>query len=290
MITKRLRLLIGYDGSPCADEAIGDLYRAGLPDDVDALVVTVEETPTLPSMVRHEVIEPAFVEWAATIATHPDVHWSQSLAKARDEANTARRYIKSCFPNWQIRSLAMSGMPAAELIKKAEEWSAQVIVVGSQGRSALGRLLLGSVSLQVAMQAQCSVRIGRANDETRPGSPGRIIVGVNGLKGSELPIRHVLKRTWPKGSELRVIAVNDSQVSNTITVPESMVTLAGTRGLKVDAESRRGDPAEELISVAHEWGADCIFVSAGFGTSSDDVKDVARQLAMQASCSIEIVK
>jgi hypothetical protein len=34
-------LLIGYDGSEHADAAIDDLQRAGLPQDVEAIVLTV---------------------------------------------------------------------------------------------------------------------------------------------------------------------------------------------------------------------------------------------------------
>ena len=57
--------------------------------------------------------------------------------------------------------------PAARLdIILADEWPADLIVVGAQGRSALSRLMLGSVSQKVVTSAACSVRIAR-------GRPGR---------------------------------------------------------------------------------------------------------------------
>ena len=37
------KLLIGYDGSGHADAAIDDLQRAGLPQDVEAIVLTVAD-------------------------------------------------------------------------------------------------------------------------------------------------------------------------------------------------------------------------------------------------------
>lgn len=47
------------------------------------------------------------------------------------------------------------------ILEKAEEWDADLIVVGSQGQGALSRLLLGSVSQYLATHAKCSVMIVR---------------------------------------------------------------------------------------------------------------------------------
>jgi hypothetical protein len=44
-----IRVLIGYDGSPCADAAINDLRRAGLPPAGEAVVMSVADVwPHLP--------------------------------------------------------------------------------------------------------------------------------------------------------------------------------------------------------------------------------------------------
>jgi hypothetical protein len=40
-----LRVLVGHDGSSYADAAIVDLQRAGLPEPVEALVMTVGDAP-----------------------------------------------------------------------------------------------------------------------------------------------------------------------------------------------------------------------------------------------------
>ena len=42
-----MRVLVGHDGSSYADAAIEDLKRAGLPERVQALVVTVGEPPVV---------------------------------------------------------------------------------------------------------------------------------------------------------------------------------------------------------------------------------------------------
>ena len=55
-----MRLLFGYDGSSYADAALEDLRRAGLPREVEALVVSVGDAPITPPLASHEVIEKAF--------------------------------------------------------------------------------------------------------------------------------------------------------------------------------------------------------------------------------------
>ena len=49
------------------------------------------------------------------------------------------------------------------IIDFAAEWSADLIVVGSHGRSGIERFLLGSVAEFVARHAACSVEIVRAS-------------------------------------------------------------------------------------------------------------------------------
>jgi len=49
------------------------------------------------------------------------------------------------------------GQPAATILRVAREEGADLIVLGTQGRRGLGRLLLGSVAEQVVRQAPCPV-------------------------------------------------------------------------------------------------------------------------------------
>jgi nucleotide-binding universal stress UspA family protein len=49
-----------------------------------------------------------------------------------------------------------------KIIESAEEWDADLIVLGSQGRGGMRRLLLGSVAESVVRHAPCSVEVVRA--------------------------------------------------------------------------------------------------------------------------------
>ena len=53
------------------------------------------------------------------------------------------------------------GQPAAEIVKAAKEWGADLIVIGSHGRRGLTRALLGSVAEVVMRHAHCPVLVVR---------------------------------------------------------------------------------------------------------------------------------
>jgi nucleotide-binding universal stress UspA family protein len=62
------------------------------------------------------------------------------------------------------------GDPRSAIVEAAETWRADLIVMGSHGRSGLDRFLLGSVSERVARHAPCSVEIIRPPAQ-RPAAP-----------------------------------------------------------------------------------------------------------------------
>ncbi len=56
------------------------------------------------------------------------------------------------------------GRPADEIVKAAKEWHSDIIVIGSHGRSGIGRVLLGSVAEGVMRQTRCPVLVVRSDD------------------------------------------------------------------------------------------------------------------------------
>ena len=60
------------------------------------------------------------------------------------------------------------GRPAEQIVDLSEDLGVGVVVVGSQGQSALRRAVLGSVSESVVRYAHCPVFVVRAEEGTRP--------------------------------------------------------------------------------------------------------------------------
>jgi nucleotide-binding universal stress UspA family protein len=57
----------------------------------------------------------------------------------------------------QVQRLVKAGNVASEIVHAAKETSSDVIVIGTHGHTALGRLLMGSVAESVLRKARCPV-------------------------------------------------------------------------------------------------------------------------------------
>jgi nucleotide-binding universal stress UspA family protein len=315
---KPMKVLIGYDGSSYADAALDDLLLAGLPSNVEALVISVGEGLVNPSELISEVVETSLtlprVELGIALAREPP---SRLLEEAWRFAAQACSRVQSHFPNWNVHAQAFSVEPATQLIQMAELWKADLIVVGSRGLSALGRLFLGSVSKTVASEVRCSVRIvRRSTGKTRVAVGPRIIIGVDGSPGAARAVRVVGMRSWPKGTEVRLIAVGDGSsptgIKDVTLSLEQLVTafsedppvdsrvmaegaqiVLQAEGLSASVEIMEGNPWRVLIEEARNWKADCLFVGArGMENMTEEsgLGSVATKLVTGAHCSVELVR
>jgi len=61
----------------------------------------------------------------------------------------------------KIELVVRTGDPRVEILVEARSWGADLIVLGSHGRTGLRRLLMGSVAEYVMRHAPCSVEIAR---------------------------------------------------------------------------------------------------------------------------------
>jgi nucleotide-binding universal stress UspA family protein len=311
-----MKILIGYDGSECADAALDDLTQAGLPATGEIHILSVAEVwlpPPPPS--SYEIIE------EARKAKSPDElqrDFAKHCAAAKEAltlAERARERIQARFPSWKVSVDSSCGSAAWELIAKADEWKPDLIVVGSHGRTALGRFVMGSVSQRVLNEALCSVRIARGRVE-EPNSPVRIIVGNDGSPASDHALRTVAERQWPLQSEIKVVMVDDLLEPEFLgklipgvgrmleedrreerawaeKISRRSKEMLRAAGIKFTSVLREGDPKQELCKAAEEWHADCIFVgSTGFSNRFERfvLGSVSAAVAARAHCSVEVVR
>ena len=311
-----MRLLVAYDDSDCADAALADLQRSGLPREVEALVLTVGEAfLTPPPVLSYEVVAAAVTSRRVSSAQAQAAH---ALEAAREVAERGRALLSSAFPGWEVRAGAVAGTPARAVIEKAERWPADLVVVGTHGRSALGRLLLGSVSAKVASDARNPLRVARCpENKFVADAPIRLLVGYDGSPSSRAVVRAVARRRWPAGSMARVVAVSDYPAASSIVglIPGAAATLTGrahemfarlgeeveaaqedlgaVAGLHVSGEVLRGDPKRVLVGEAERMQADCIFVgSRGTGGPVERFVfgSVSSALVKNAPCTVEVVR
>lgn len=305
-----MKILIAYDGSHCSESALDDLVIAGLPLNGDALIATVAEVWLPPPDSTEETDE--FME--QMLAKHRE-KGKRMLSEAEVMAKHAAARVKRILPAWNVRHLATYGSPGWEVMNAAEDFEPDLIVVGSHGHSALGRLLLGSISQKVLTEANCSVRIARGKVEI-DGGPGRIIIGFDGSRGAQAAVRAVNERSWPAGTEVRLIAATDSVVPTAIgrfipSVSEwaneesreehkwidhllkAAAAAFDNPDLKITTQIIEGNPNEILVREAENWHADCIFVGANaFGSRLERflLGSTSSAVASRAGCSVEVVR
>lgn len=311
-----MRILIGYDGSDCAEAALDDLTRAGLPNTAEAHILSVAEVwlpPPPPS--SYEIIEEARTATSPAELQRDFAKRCPAAKEALAFAERARERIQNKFPNWKVSTDGLCDSALWELIAKADRWKPDLILVGSHGRTALGRFVLGSVSQRVLTEALCSVRIARGRVE-EPDSPIRIVVGTDGSPASDEALRVVAERKWPAQTEVKVVMVDDPLVPAVLgkvippleqmleedrreqrawveEISKHSIEILRSAGIKVTCAVREGDPKQELPKVAQEWGADCIFVgSAGFSNRFERfvLGSVSAAVAARAHCSVEVVR
>ena len=295
-----MKILIAYDGSSFADAAIDDLQWAGLPEEADAIVLSAVEWPL------HAPRTWGMVE------TGYEKELRQCIKAAERLAQNGREHLQSYFPKWKIHAAASPAAHASTaILDKAKEWGADLIVAGTHGRSALSRVFLGSVSLNLVHEAPCSVRIARARTHDLP---LRLLIADDGSARAEAAVAEVCRRHWPQGTEARVLAVHELLVTagaeNMAAAPdlydrineEEHLRLKGVirsaaekfdhAGIKVFPVLEEGDPKQALLREARNWNASAIFMGAR-GLGGFDrllLGSVSSATVAHAPCSVEIVR
>ena len=132
-----MKVVLGVDGSPSSKKAVEWVAQS------------------LGSLDRVLVIAAADAGIAMSDSMLVKVEHDAAEEHVR-EATSALSALGS-----KVRGRAVDGDPREVLVDVAQEEGADLVVVGSRGRTGLARLLLGSVASHVALHAPCSVLVVR---------------------------------------------------------------------------------------------------------------------------------
>lgn len=298
------RIIVAYDGSASADAAVDDLRRCGIVS-AEALVVSVAE---------HWMPELALSGDAHRSAEDEDLLVSRGLHAASALASHAAGKLRSVRPGWSVGFKALSGSPAPEILKEAVRFKADLIVIGSRGRTPDGALVFGGIAQKIVGDSNCSVRIGRAS----AGSPeGAVIaIGFDGSPGSYEAVKAVAGREWGGGCRIHLVTASEEIVPSGIArfgstavawiekeertgreilrkLAESALRTLERAGCEVTLSVNNGNPRQMLAVEAARLGADCIFVGANSAGSTKDrsmLGSTSAAAAARAGCSVEVVR
>jgi nucleotide-binding universal stress UspA family protein len=133
-------VVVGVDGSDCSRGALRFAADEAQMRGARLRIVCAWSVPAMAYAGFAPSIDRAiFRQAAASVAT--------------DAANEAHEMA----PDLEIDAMMPEGQPAAALLSAAEK--ADLLIVGSRGHGGFARLLLGSVSQQLAHHAPCPITI-----------------------------------------------------------------------------------------------------------------------------------
>ena len=151
-----MKVLVPVDGSPASDAAVDAVNRQFDPSTTDVSVLHVVELPlTVPESL-------AFAEAAAAAGIVEEAVEERRRQGHQIAARAVERFRANGF-GANVR--VVDGEAKLEILEVAGSWAADVIVMGSHGRSGFERLVMGSVAEYVLRHAECSVEIVRPAHE-----------------------------------------------------------------------------------------------------------------------------
>jgi len=213
-----------------------------------------------------------------------------------------------------VEARLLDGRVESEILREAEEWPADLIVIGTHGRSGFDRFVLGSVAEKVLRKAECPVLtvppIGPpAIDAAAPFQS--ILCAVDFSSVAQQAINAAVELANRFGSTLIVLHVFDWAFGDEHTdrMPAAIIELgqrlqeqvgrqlhervAGLRAERPPVELVvLGRPAREILHVARERAADLIVMGIA-GRGAVDLAlmgSIANHVVRQSPCPVLTVR
>jgi len=142
-----MRLLLATDGSEHSKLAAQSIARLPWPKDSEIEILSVAGFSTPP--IGSEYVPPTIV----------DKLLDDSLKESWGLVEQSKLIIEPT--GLKIFPKVITGLPKAVIVAEADDWRADLVILGSHGRRGLERILVGSVSESVAIHAHCSVEVVR---------------------------------------------------------------------------------------------------------------------------------
>ena len=142
---------------------------------------------------------------------------SAEKAQLRERGEAALTEIEELASEFghPVTTNLLEGKPAVRISEYADEQDADLIVVGRQGLTGLGRRLLGGVTERVLHRSDVPVLVisGKDNDVDVEDDYSRVLITTDGSENAEVAIPHGTAIAQRYGSEVHVLNVVDIQAA-----------------------------------------------------------------------------
>jgi len=187
-------IIVGVDGSSGSKLAVDWAARDAAMRNVALTVVNALDPPLL-------LTEPTPYSFGGGMSMAPGYReWQQDAG--REILNDALKTVEDATKGSpiEVTSEMVNGPAVRTLVDLSKE--AQLVVVGSRGRGALARVLLGSVSTGLVQHAHCAVAVIHDQDALTHPSRAPVLVGIDGSPASESATAIAFDEASLRGVEL----------------------------------------------------------------------------------------
>ncbi|SDC25313.1 universal stress protein [Natrinema hispanicum] len=148
-----------------------------------------------------------------------------------------------------VQTAVLRGKPKKKILAYATDIDAELIVMGTHGRSGVSRFVAGSVTEHVVRRAEIPVLTVRANERTEPAdSYDEILVPTDGSDAAGTAVDHGLELA--RAADARVHAVTVLDTGDMAASP----TLSPPTEVMKELETERQNATDEIATRAREDG------------------------------------
>lgn len=149
------RILVPTDFGPSAEQALQLAMRLARETSAELQILHVYAIPVVP-------IAAGAGMYPAAAAPYPLTLLDAVRDSAQQQLDALLEKVRLTCPTATAR--LQEGDARREILATAEEWGADLIVIGTHGRTGVARVLLGSVAEHVVRHSRIPVLTVRAND------------------------------------------------------------------------------------------------------------------------------
>lgn len=217
------------------------------------------------------------------------------MARAAAEAQMLKFIAAKAFGEAPVETIIEHGSTADVLATVIQDKSIDLVVVGTHGRSGVGKLLLGSVAQRIFNVAPCPVlsvspRAGKSCGAV--GRFARILYSTDFSLHSLNALPYALSLARIAGAELLLLHVADD-LSRYEVLQEyyrrlnALIPPEARTWCKYDALVISGDRAESILNAASQQSADLIVINAHRAEGTFNVPlTTAYQVVAHAHCPV----
>jgi len=208
----------------------------------------------------------------------------------------------------QVESLVCEGEPPDVIVDIAREKKADLISMGTHGRKGIKRLIMGSVTSKVIVNAPCDVMVVKRPCTECTGEYKSILVPFDGSEFSKKALGRACKLSKIDNAEITVLYViphyeemieflkTESIKKGLLEEAQKIIDvareIASGYGIAIKTDVRDGHAGEKIIESAKMLKNDLIVMGAhGWrGVSKAIMGSTTERVIMNASCPVLVVK